>query len=114
MHKVLAILDSEDFSLALRDALQSDCEVIICDIATGPEKLKLQPDILVIDLLLPGIDGLSFLEQIGRSRPKRVLMLTTLITDAILQAASDLGVDYMVRKPCTISTVANYILRHKT
>lgn len=110
MLTVLLVLESEDFRLALVDALQRDYHVISCG---GPETgmglLKQRPDILVLDLMLPGMDGLTFLENTREFHPPVILALTPQISPYILQAVSDLGVGFVITKPCTIRAVTNRI-----
>lgn len=106
MRKVLLILASEDFRSALQTALQHDYEVSTCSNAEdGIELLRQKPDALVIDLLLPGMDGLSFLESQQDLRPPVTLVLTPLIDSYIVDALSDLQINYAIRYPCGISTV---------
>lgn len=106
MRKVLLILASEDFRSALQTALQHDYEVSTCsNVEDGIELLRQEPDALVIDLLLPGTDGLSFLESQQDLRPPVTLVLTPLIDSHIIEALSNLQVSYVIRYPCRISTV---------
>lgn len=111
MQKVLVILKSDDLGLALRDALKHYFEVITCDNAvTGSEMLQHQPDALVLDLFLPETDGISFLKNNPNSHPRVIVMLTSYISSDIVQAMSDSGVDYAIRKPCPISTITSHLL----
>lgn len=110
MLTVLLVLESEDFRLALEDALRSSYHVIPCgDPDAGMTLLKQHPDVLVLDLSLPGMDGLTFLENTKELHPPVILALTTQISPYILQAASDLGAGYVITKPCTIRAVTNRI-----
>ncbi|MDO5154142.1 MAG: sporulation initiation factor Spo0A C-terminal domain-containing protein [Eubacteriales bacterium] len=110
MLTVLLVLESEDFRLALVDALQRDYHVIPCgDPETGMRLLKQRPDILVLDLLLPGMDGLTFLENTTTLHPPVILALTPQISPYIVQAVSDLGGGFVITKPCTIRAVTNRI-----
>lgn len=111
MQTVLVILESEDFRLALQDALREHFNVITCsDAITGTEMLQRQPDALVLDLFLPGIDGISFLQNNCQFRPAVILMLTSYISPDILQSMSNLGIDNVVRKPCPISAIAKRLI----
>lgn len=113
MRNILIILKSEDLRLALRDALQPDYNVTICgDARAGAELLRQRPDAMVLDLFLSGPNGFAFLENNRGLLPPATLMLTTMISDEIIQAASDLGVCYMIRKPCAISTVVNRLTEY--
>lgn len=110
MRTVLLILESEDFRLALEDALQRDYNVIPCgDPEKGMSLLKQRPDVLVLDLSLPGMDGLTFLENTMELHPPVILALTTQISPYIVQAVSDLGGGFVITKPCTLRAVTNRI-----
>lgn len=103
---VLIVTESEDFGLALRDSLRDDYSVTVCgDARAGAELLRQRPDALVLDLFLPGTDGLTFLKNTQSIRPPAVLMLTRFINEDILRAASELGVDHVIMKPCAVSSV---------
>lgn len=113
MYKILAILRSEDFGAAFQRSLSHEYDITLChDQALGLELLLASPDILILDLLLPGMDGLSLLRKIHDLRPSCILMLTNLISNDILLTASDLGVNYIIRKPCFISDVVDILSRH--
>ncbi|WP_033345906.1 response regulator transcription factor [Catenuloplanes japonicus] len=71
--------------------------------------LKHSPDVLVIDLEMPGTDGLGAVAQIRRDRPGQViLMLTRHARPGVLRKALKLGVQGFVTKsaePAHIATV---------
>lgn len=78
---------------------------------TGTDALAmletLQPDILLLDLSLPIMDGLTLLRR-SCYKPRYILALTNLATPFVLQAAADAGVQDMILIPCTI----RHILEH--
>ncbi|GAA4531002.1 response regulator transcription factor [Amycolatopsis samaneae] len=71
--------------------------------------LRHEPDVLVIDLEMPGVDGLGAVERIRRARPEQViLMLTRHARPGVLRKALKLGVQGFVSKsaePAHITTV---------
>lgn len=73
--------------------------------------LRHRPDVLVIDLEMPGVDGLGAVEQIRRTRPDQVvLMLTRHARPGVLRKALRLGVQGFVSKsaePAHITAVIN-------
>lgn len=83
--------------------VQSQHEVHIC--STGTDALKLletlQPDILILDLMLPYMDGLTVLRK-SKFKPPIILARTNLINATVLQAAADVGVQDVLLIPCTI------------
>jgi DNA-binding response OmpR family regulator len=63
-----------------------------------------QPDLIVLDLNLPGLDGLELCQKLRRDRAKAVanvpiIMLTARVEEADLLAGLDLGADDYVTKP---------------
>jgi two-component system, NarL family, response regulator DesR len=71
--------------------------------------LRHEPDVLVIDLEMPGVDGLGAVAEIRRTRPNQViLMLTRHAKPGVLRKALKLGVQGFVSKsaePADIATV---------
>lgn len=68
-----------------------------------------RPDVLVIDLEMPGVDGLGAVSEVRRTRPEQViLMLTRHARPGVLRKALKLGVQGFVSKsaePAHIATV---------
>lgn len=106
--KLLIAVKSEIIADSLASAL-SMYDIHICD--TGPDALAMlethRPDALILDLTLPVIDGLTVLRKIS-FRPRIILALTNLASPAVLQAATDAGVQDMILIPCTI----RHIIKH--
>jgi two-component system response regulator DesR len=71
--------------------------------------LRHRPDVLVIDLEMPGVDGLGAVAEIRRERPDQViLMLTRHARPGVLRRALKLGVQGFVSKsadPAHITSV---------
>lgn len=110
MRKVLVIVNSEDLQVALRDALSADWDVTVCgDAAVGTALIRQGFDTLVLDLFLPGIDGLTFLKIAEAYLPAHIVALTTLVNQHILRVLSDLGVGCVLLKPCSVSRIVQYL-----
>ena len=82
---VLVVDDEEAIAEAVRARLQSEgFEVVVA--GDGPEAIGLceqvHPDLVVLDLMLPGMDGLEVCRQIQRDRWVPVLMLTARTEEA--------------------------------
>jgi len=67
---------------------------------------ELEPDAVVMDLVLVGMEGLEAVEQLAAlpKRPK-ILILTKYTRGAIIEEAADRGADYYITKPCRAGTV---------
>ena len=110
MRTVLLVLRSEDFARALQDMLNHHYRVISAKNAEeGAVLLQHRTDVLLLDLFLPGTDGLTFLEQNKSHLPSSILLFTTFAEPAILDAVSELGVQAVYHKPCAISSVQNWL-----
>lgn len=98
----------EEFRQALADQVRGAYRVRVCQ--EGNQTLDLilafKPDLLVLDMMLPGLDGISILEEAARCgvRPV-VLAVTKYPTDYMIEAAARYGVGYMMVKPCKISAI---------
>ena len=100
---VLIVDDDPGFRTLLRTTIeQSDLVVIEAASAEEAGKMiaRLQPSALVLDVGLPGLDGLSFCgrlkAQLGAAAPAVVLLTGTELTAAEVNAA---GADATLRKP---------------
>ena len=60
---------------------------------------ELNPDLVVLDLMLPGIDGLEVCERIQQDHPVPVLMLTALDSEHDLLVGLGVGADDYMTKP---------------
>ena len=83
----------------------------VCTSQNGSETLELvrtfRPDVLVLDLMLPGLDGISLLQQIAAAEngPK-ILATTRFVSDYLADTMEALGVGYVMRKPCDMRALA--------
>lgn len=108
--KLLIAESSEDFRIALAESLRGAYCVREC--ADGVEALRLirsfRPDVLVLDLMLPGKDGITLLQEAAAAGLRPMVLATTrFASDYVLDAAGQLGVGYVMIKPCEIrATVA--------
>lgn len=107
----MLIADSvEEFCLALAEQLKGAYRIKICH--DGPEALELicsfKPDMLVLDMMLPGLDGITILEEAAALGVQPVVLAVTKDpSDYVIRSATRLGVGYMMVKPCKIkATVA--------
>lgn len=108
--RTLLIADSSEvFLLALTEVLRQRYHVLCC--RDGKHALDLlrseKCDMIVLDLMLPELDGISLLEQaIAEGVCPTVLAVTPLLNPYVIQSAERLGIGYLVRKPCDIHAIA--------
>lgn len=103
---VLVCDDSALIRTLFSEMLNAEPDITVIGTATDPldarEKIKrLNPDVLTLDIEMPHMDGLSFLEKIMTLRPMPVVMISTLTrkgAGATLAALEIGAVDY-ISKP---------------
>ncbi len=99
---ILVVEDEASIAEAVATRLRSEgFEVTIAaDGASGIELCQqLGPDLVVLDLMLPGIDGLEVCREIQRDRPVPVLMLTARDSETDLVVGLAVGADDYLTKP---------------
>lgn len=104
--RVLIVDDSALMRQLISDLLSTDPEIDVVGSASDPylawDKLKLcQPDVITLDVEMPRMDGLTFLERLIRHKPIPVVMVSSL-TEANCQTtfrALELGAIDFVTKP---------------
>ncbi|MDR3641772.1 MAG: response regulator [Humidesulfovibrio sp.] len=115
MNAVLLVDDERDFADTLAERLQAR-GFQVTTAYDGEDALRLaaglDPDVAVLDVNLPGIDGLALLRELKKLKPQiEALMLTGQNDLATAVAGMKLGAsDYLV-KPVPIERLAEAILR---
>jgi two-component system chemotaxis response regulator CheB len=115
--KVIVIDDSAFMRKSLTLMLESDREIRVIatarDGSDGIEKIsKLKPDIVTLDIEMPGMDGITALKIIMEQMPVPVLMVSSLTTEsaqATMQAFELGAVDFVSKDLASISTNIKYI-----
>ena len=103
---VLVVDDSLTMRSIVSAMLQSDPEIEVVGTAGDPlqarEAIKaLNPDVVTLDIEMPNMNGLDFLEKIMRLRPMPVIMISTLTQHGAESSirALELGAFDCVGKP---------------
>lgn len=109
--KILIADKSEDFCCLLADILKKRYDTCWC--CTGPDVLRLldsfRPDILILDINMPVIDGISILRDHGIVRPSVIIVLIADGTDFVLSLLTSMNIDHVMLKPCNIRSLLNRI-----
>ena len=89
----------------------------ICGICTSPidalEDLKyIKPDIVVIDLLMPGMDGISFVRKTASElQDTAYIMLSQVSNKEMISSAYEAGVEFFIQKPINAIEVESVLTR---
>ncbi|GLB30841.1 chemotaxis protein CheY [Lacrimispora amygdalina] len=97
MKKTIMIVDD---SILIRNEIGKILEgtdyEVVCQCRSGEEALetyeKIMPDIVTMDIILPGIDGLETSKRILNKHPKAgIVIISSLVYDKTLQVVKELG-----------------------
>ena len=106
--RILIADDNDEFCIILKDYLNNEGNFDVVGVAkNGIEALKLisesKPDLLILDIIMPHLDGLGVLEKLSLNKDSelapKIIVLSAVGQDKITQNAIKLGVDYYVLKP---------------
>lgn len=104
--KVMVVDDSRMMELQIRKFLEgSDFELAAyCD--NGEDAIaryeEVQPDVVTMDIIMPGIDGLETAQVILEEHPEaRIVMVSSLIYDDTINEAQEIGAKTFLYKPIT-------------
>ena len=110
--------DNKDFCDLVTEQLRKQSNMELCFVANdgreGIEAIKQGrcPDVLVLDLIMPHLDGFGVLEALNTLElPKypRVIMTSAVGQDSIIQKAMQLGAQYYLVKPVNMSMLIKRI-----
>ncbi len=99
--------DNENFLRAMDLAMRVDEKLeIVCKSTDGRQALDMilstQPDVVLMDVIMPGMDGLEVLQQLSRlgSRVRsRYIILSAVGVESVVEEAFRLGASYFIKKP---------------
>lgn len=119
MHNIKVCIadDNRELVNLLEEYISSQNEMEVVGVAyNGQECLTLiadqEPDVLILDIIMPHLDGLAVLErinQIGLSKKPNIIMLTAFGQEDVTKKAVDLGAAYYILKPFDMETLINKI-----
>ncbi|NLT40231.1 MAG: sporulation transcription factor Spo0A [Clostridiales bacterium] len=116
MEKKLQILiadTNDEFRAAVAEQISLDGDLELCgSVKNGSDALKIvelrKPDILLLDLLLPGLDGLGLIRAVnslGLDKKPVTFLVSGFVNERIASQAADLGVAEFTLKPCSIGSL---------
>lgn len=115
MLRVFVADDNREFSDLLVEYLEQQPDIDVVGKAyNGKDTLELisqdPPDVLLLDIIMPHLDGLGVLEQINNMAEKpKVIMLTAFGQEDITRKAVELGAAYYILKPFNMEVLVDRI-----
>ena len=107
--RVLLAEDEALIRLDLAEMLTDAGYEVVGQASNGEEAVSLadslQPDLIIMDVKMPVMDGLTAAETIGEKRICPVIMLTAFSQKELVERARDAGVMAYIVKPFTVSDV---------
>ena len=101
--RVVIAEDEAIIRLDLRETLEEEGYEVVGEAGRGDQALKLirelQPDLAILDVKMPGMDGLEVARQVGDERICGVLVLTAFSQREIIEQARDAGALAFLVKP---------------
>lgn len=114
--KVAIADDNKGFSDIMQDFLKQQEDIDLVGVAyNGEEILKIieekEPDVVILDIIMPHLDGIGVLEHLNVSKLKRpkIIMLTAFGQENITQRVVELGADYYVLKPFNMDVLLSRV-----
>ena len=112
MHKILIADTAEVWRDRLTERLRQEYEVHSC--GDGEQALalaeRIRPDILILDLLLTGLDGLALIKRLREQEDRlRFIVISRYFSDYMTASLERYRVDSMIMKPCTVQSVAEHV-----
>lgn len=117
MLKVLVADDNREFNELLTSYLEMEPDFeIIGSAYNGKETLEMvkehNPDVLLLDIIMPYLDGIGVLEELprlGLEKMPYIIMLTAFGHENMTRRAVELGASYYILKPFSMEILADRI-----
>jgi excisionase family DNA binding protein len=115
--QILVVDDERPLAETMAHALQEDgyqVSVAFDGYEVGLKMATLQPDLLVLDLIMPGLDGFSLCQRVkanSESKLTKIIAMTGFIQEGNLAKALDCGADQCLEKPFQLKTLKEMVAK---
>jgi len=121
LHKIEVLLadDNREFTNLLSEYISEQSDMSVSGVAYNGEEVirhleesRKAPDVLILDIIMPHLDGLGVLERLkdmNLNPMPKIIMLTAFGQENITQKAVQLGASYYILKPFDMEVLANRI-----
>ena len=103
--RVLIAEDEALIRLDLKEMLEEEGYTVVAEVGDGQQAVdqaeELRPDLVILDIQMPVLDGLSAAEQIAKARTAPVIVLTAFSQRELVERARDAGAMAYLVKPFT-------------
>lgn len=115
--RIMLVDDNTDFRRTMREHLGKQENMrIAAECGTGLEALealgKTQVDVIILDIIMPQMDGYSFLEEMNRlqmEKPPQVIVVSALGRDDFIMRAVENGARFYMIKPVDLNVLTGRI-----
>lgn len=101
--RVVVAEDEAIIRMDLRELLQEEGYEVVAECGRGDEAVELvrrhEPDVALLDIKMPGLDGISAAREISGDRLAAVVLVTAFSQRELIEEASDAGVQGYIVKP---------------
>ena len=120
--RVLVVDDDYDECEIIRRAFEIADDIEVCGIVNdgvaGVEMTKkLMPDVILLDIIMPNIDGLEVakkIRELDMEKDPKIIMFTAIGNQNVINTAFGIGVDYYLKKPVNLlSLIEKVRMVHK-
>ncbi len=118
--RVLLVDDNKDFCDILKNYLDKQSNIEVIDVAFDglqayDKILSLNPDVVLLDEVMPHLDGIGVLEKLQNIKDLKTMciMLTAVTQEQVTQKAFSLGAKYYIAKPFDMELLVSRIRQLK-
>ncbi len=111
---VLVIDDSKFIVNEIESIVTKQGYEVVGHAKSGEEGIKmyekLKPDIVTLDIIMPGIDGIETAGEIMKLDPKaRIVILTSLYDHDTIEEINEVGLKYIIAKPIEVDQICKVL-----